>query len=63
MKLQVDAASIGETTEQIWYSFSRLSGKTAARIHPWIAIYKKMPDFTVKNFVAQLKIAFQDIVL
>ena len=62
-KLQVDAASIGETTEQIWYSFSRLSGKAAARIHPWIATYKGTPGFTVENFVAQLRTAFQDAAL
>ena len=63
VKLQVDAIFIGETIEQIWYSFSKLSGKAAVRIHSWIVIYKKMSNFIVKNFITQFRIAFQDIAL
>jgi hypothetical protein len=35
-KLEIDRASIGEAKEQLWYGFSRLEGKAAARIYPWI---------------------------
>ena len=60
-KLRIDEAAIGGPVEQIWYGFSRLSGKAASRIHPWIATYERTTDFTIEKFFDQLRAAFKDI--
>jgi hypothetical protein len=59
-KLAIDEAAIGGPVEQIWYGFSRLGGKAASRIHPWIATYERTVEFTVANFFSQLQTAFKD---
>jgi hypothetical protein len=59
-KLEIDRPSIGEAKEQLWYGFSRLEGKAAARIYPWIATYSKTNKFTLEEFYVQLRTAFQD---
>jgi hypothetical protein len=59
-KLETDAASIGEGKDLLWYGFSRLEGKAAARIFPWMSTYKNTPEFALEKFFQQLKTAFQN---
>ncbi|KAK9323108.1 hypothetical protein V1517DRAFT_373280 [Lipomyces orientalis] len=60
-KLEIDAAAIGAGRDHVWYCFSRLDGKAAARIYPWISAYKdSVHEFTVERFFAQLAVAFED---
>lgn len=59
-KLEIDAIAIGEEKDRIWYGFSRLEGRAAARIFPWMSTYKGTSNFTLTKFFDQLKIAFQD---
>ncbi|KAK9320396.1 hypothetical protein V1517DRAFT_210360 [Lipomyces orientalis] len=39
-KLEIDTAAIGTGRDHVWYGFSRLDGKAAARVYPWISTYK-----------------------
>lgn len=60
-KLTVDAAAIGKDREQLWYGFSRLQGKAAARILPWMTTYKEdATKFILREFWKQIDSAFQD---
>ncbi|THC87387.1 hypothetical protein EYZ11_013168 [Aspergillus tanneri] len=59
-KLLIDEASLGGELEQIWYGYSRLGGKAAARIHAWIAANESSPSFTLQGFYSQLESAFSD---
>jgi hypothetical protein len=59
-KLEIDTLAIGEEKDRVWYGFSRLEGKAAARIFPWMSTYKDTADLTLGKFFQQLKTAFQD---
>ncbi|KAK9364578.1 hypothetical protein V1509DRAFT_667903 [Lipomyces kononenkoae] len=60
-KLEIDAAAIGTGRDHVWYGFSRLDGKAAARLYPWTSTYKdSATNFTVESFYMQLSIAFED---
>ena len=59
-KLKIDAESIGNENDRVWYGFSRLSGKAAARVHPWVSTYCDDPTFSLGSFFKQLEIAFED---
>ena len=58
----MDGASLGTTAEQAYYVYSRLSGKAADRILPWITtISTTSPEeLTVTDIMNQLERAFLD---
>ncbi|KAK9326469.1 hypothetical protein V1520DRAFT_158094 [Lipomyces starkeyi] len=54
-------AKLPDGKDHVWYCFSRLDGKAAARVYPWMSTYKdSADDFTTESFYKQLKIAFED---
>ncbi|KAK9233708.1 hypothetical protein V1525DRAFT_157001 [Lipomyces kononenkoae] len=59
-KLEIDADAIGFEKDHVWYGFSRLEGKSAARIFPWMSAYKGSAEFSLENFYKQLRAAFED---
>lgn len=59
-KLTVDARTFGGNFEKLWYGFSRLEGKAAARILPWMTTYEETTAFNVPGFWDQMDSAFQD---
>lgn len=60
-KLQIDGPAIGGTQELLWYAFSRLEGKAAARLLPWMTTFKSdLSAFTIPAFWEQLDAAFLD---
>jgi hypothetical protein len=60
-KLSIDASAIGGTKELLWYGFSRLKGKAAARLLPWMTTFQNnTEEFTMAQFWGQLDAAFLD---
>ena len=60
-KLHIDGAYIGGRTNQVYYCFTRLSGKAASMMQPWMARHENDTTiFTVGNFIDQLRKAFQN---
>lgn len=62
-KLTVDAAIFDSERAKVWYCFSRLNGKAAARINPWVEQYSQPgheTDFTVERIITHMKSAFGD---
>ena len=48
-KLDIDGELIGGHKERCWYIFGCLTGKAAARIHPWIAYAQTNDTMTVEG--------------
>lgn len=59
-KLSVDASTFGGNFDKLWYGFSRLEGKAAARILPWMTTYEETTMFNLPKFWDQLDSAFRD---
>jgi hypothetical protein len=63
-KLQVDALSIGNDYDRMWYAFSRLSGEAAAQILPWMDKYASdastLQENALKDMMKQLDFNFLD---
>lgn len=58
----MDSLACGNTeSERVWYAFSCLQGKAAARIYPWIEFCQKTSQpLLLQTFFAQLDSAFSD---
>ena len=55
-KLQIDGAHIASETNRVYYCFTRLAGKAAGMMQPWMAAYaNNMAEFTVEKFIGQLQ--------
>lgn len=59
-KLAFDAAAIGGSEEQVWYTFGRLSGSAAVQLYPWMEAAQIRGVFTVESLFEQMRATFQD---
>lgn len=61
-KLVVDGLALGDTVDQAYYVYGRLSGKAANRLLPWIQTTESVRpgSLNVENIMEQLEKAFSD---
>ena len=59
-KVHGDAEILGNAKDRVLYAYSRLSGKAAALMQPWIEANGGAPSFNFSNFLDQLRMTFRD---